>query len=611
MFRKLGKSKLTFLLAILFGLSLFFIRGQERYSNFFNSDNVVASVSGTPISTSKFLRAMQMNINQYSQIFGKPLTSEEIIAFQIHSIALGQLVNNAVFENEFDNKNYIIDETVVANETKKRFPNLYNADNKLNQTNLNSFLSQQSLKIDDLVRIVDYEARSKVFDKLFFSVNYPKKIESIINKYNNHTRNVDLIKFNINEFKLTNFNELDISIENEEISNFFNQNINSYINPEKRDISYILIDKNSFKDQFTPSKSEIQNYYNNNKEIFLEDEKRDFIQFNFKSLDEANKFRDNITPLQTSEIINFANSNNIFFNEFSKVARYEVLDNLSKTIFNTDKGKISNTIESPLAHHIIIINEIYPENQKTLDQSEEQITITLQEVELDGYFLDLKNKVNQQILDGFSLSEIATNNKFIIKNIKDVEINKNNQENDSIINEVIIKGFSSNLDFVSDLSDIDNNTSIIINVDQITKAKPYELSEVFEIVSNDWIKSTKIKSIETKIEKISNDSKSIKDISDFVNFKIINTDIKLNDSNYPSLYKNKIFSNELKDISLSVVDDDIYISETNKIYFPNDEGETITKSLLSELRASFGSEIIKNKNISTNDNLIQALISQY
>ena len=262
MFRKLGKSKLTFVLAILFGLSLFFIRGQDRYSNFFNSDNVVASVSGTPISTSKFLRAMQMNINQYSQIFGKPLSSEEIIAFQIHSIALGQLVNNAVFENEFDNKNYIIDETVVANETKKRFPNLYNADNKLNQTNLNSFLSQQNLKIDDLVRIVDYEARSKVFDKLFFSVNYPKKIESIINKYNNHTRNVDLIKFNINEFELSNFNELDISIENEEISNFFNQNINSYINPEKRDISYILIDKNSFKDQFTPSKSEIQNYCN-------------------------------------------------------------------------------------------------------------------------------------------------------------------------------------------------------------------------------------------------------------------------------------------------------------------------------------------------------------
>ena len=110
MFRTLGKSKIAFVLAILFGVSLFFFRGGERYSNLFNSDNVVASVSGTPISTSKFLRLMQMNINQYSQMFGKQLSSQEIQAFQIHSMVLSQLVNNAVFENEFDEKKFIVDE---------------------------------------------------------------------------------------------------------------------------------------------------------------------------------------------------------------------------------------------------------------------------------------------------------------------------------------------------------------------------------------------------------------------------------------------------------------------------------------------------------------------
>ena len=81
MFRSLGKSKIALVLAILFGLSLFLMRGGERYSGLFGSDNVVASVSGTPISTSKFLRVMQMNVNQYSQMFGRPLTPEEIQTF--------------------------------------------------------------------------------------------------------------------------------------------------------------------------------------------------------------------------------------------------------------------------------------------------------------------------------------------------------------------------------------------------------------------------------------------------------------------------------------------------------------------------------------------------
>ena len=122
-------------------------------------------------------------------MFGRPLTSDEIQTFQIHSMALGQLINNAVFENEFDTKNFIVDETVVASETKKRFPNLYKKNNKLDEMALNSFLSQQNLKIDDLVKIINYEARSRIFDKLFFEVVYPNKLEIILNKYNNHTRN--------------------------------------------------------------------------------------------------------------------------------------------------------------------------------------------------------------------------------------------------------------------------------------------------------------------------------------------------------------------------------------------------------------------------------------
>ena len=84
MFRKLGKSKIAFVLAILFGISLFLFRGSCKYSNLFNSDNVIASVSGTPISTTKFNRVMNMNISQYSQMLGKELNSDEIKALQIH-----------------------------------------------------------------------------------------------------------------------------------------------------------------------------------------------------------------------------------------------------------------------------------------------------------------------------------------------------------------------------------------------------------------------------------------------------------------------------------------------------------------------------------------------
>ncbi len=611
MLKKLTKSKIGFALAVLFAISLFLIRGGERYSGLFGSDNVVASVSGTPISTSKFLRVMQMNVNQYSQMFGKPLTSEEIQAFQIHSMALSQLVNNAVFENEFDNQGFLVDETVVAAETKKRFPKLYNKNNKLNDTALNSFLSKQNLKIDDLVKIIDYEARSRVFDKLFFDVSYPNKMQKVFDKHNNHKRKINLIKFNIDDFQLPNLNDLDISINNDLIIEFFDKNIKSYMVPEKRSVSYLVIDKNNYKNQFTPSSNQIENYYNNNKNLFLDQEKRDFIQFNFKTLEEASKFKNDITSYKKEEIIEFANDNNIVFNEFSKVSKNEVLEDLSKEIFNLQKYQISDVVETPLAKHIVVVNNIYPIIQRTLNESKDEINNTLLQVELDNFMIDLKNKLNQQILDGLSLNEIALDNTLNIEKIKNAERQNIKSENDLIKNQVITTAFASNKDFVSDVVEVDDSRSFIINVDDIESERPYELSEVFEIVSNDWINTLKVESIETKVDEIIENSKSLQEIANFVDSKISNEEIKLDKNTFPTILKNNVFSDEINQISISIANKDIYISELKTITFLDEEINPQTISMLSELRSNFGAEIIKDKNISTNDNLIQALISQF
>jgi len=553
-----------------------------------------------------------MNISQYSQMFGRQMTSEEIQAFQIHSMALGILINNAVFENEFDSQNFIIDETVVASETKKRFPNIYNKNNKLDEVALNSFLKQQRLKIEDLVKIINYETRSNVFDELFLEVKYPNKFQKIINKHNNHSRNINLIKFNINEYKLSNIENLDISINNQKIVDYFNKNINSYMDPEKRDVSYILIDKNDYLDQYTPSNSKIENYYNNNKKLFLEPEKRDFLQFNFKSFEEASTFKNKTISFNSENIIKFAEENNITFNKFTNVANDEVLEELSDVIFSLKENNISSVVETALAKHVIIVSKIYPEIQNTIAQSKDKIIETLLEVELNNYILELKNNISQQILDGISLNEIANINSLTIKSLRGAERGFDTIKDDFVINEIVTKAFSSNKDFVSDIEDINDNQSIIINVDNIIYEKPYELNQVFERVSDDWIKSLKIKEIESYIDDSISNSRLIKDLSIYFKVETSNVDIKFNSDDFPSTFKNKVFDNDIDKIYFSVSNDEIYVAKTNKVTFPSD-GEINNQDLElnSELRSFFGAEIVKNKNISKNDNLIQALISQY
>ena len=495
--RAFRKSWIGIGLAILFAASLFFFRGQERYSNLFNSDNFVADISGTPISTTKFMRSMDMNINQFSQMIGSKLTGDQIRSFQVHQIALQNLVNNAIFENEFDKINFILDDTTIAKETKRNFPDLY-INNKLDDEMLNTFLRRQGLKIEDLVDLINYETRANVFDNLFFQKNYPLQLQINFNKHDNQSREIELLKIPYDEIKLENYNKDQITKDNKELLDYFNNNSAAYMTKEERDISYILIIKSDFRDNFSPSENSLNEYYNNNKNLFINPEERSFKQFNFKSKEEADEFKLSVSGKTNEEIIKYAEENNIIFNEFKNVDRNKVLEQLANAIFELDKGSISDVVQTTLAYHIIILDEIFPEKELKFDEVKNEINNTLTNFELDNYFNELKSSLDQQILDGFSITEIADQNNLKLINKKKI-INNNNQDDPTLSN-IISFSFTQNKDFVSDLVDIDNDTSFIVNIDDIYPSKIESIDNIFDSVLNDFIFTKKTEQAENIFE---------------------------------------------------------------------------------------------------------------
>mgnify|MGYP007000151042 len=108
---------------------------------------------------------------------------------------------------------------------------------------------------------------------------------------------------------------------------------------------------------------------------------------------------------------------------------------------------------------------------------------------------------------------------------------------------------------------LDDSRSFIVNVDNIENEKPYELKEIFEVVSSDWIDSLKIESINTQIDKILEGSKSLEEIANFVKKEILNEDMKLDSNLFPTTLKNTVFTDEINQISLSILNKDIYISQ--------------------------------------------------
>ena len=605
--RSLRKSWIGIGLAILFGASLFFFKGASRYSNLFNSDNFVGNVSGTQISTTQFLRSLEMNIGQFSQMIGEQLSGDQIKSFQIHQLVLQNLVNNAIFENEFDKLNFILDDSIVAENTKRRFPNLY-LNNKINDDELNNFLRLQRLKIEDLVNIINYETRSNVFDNLFFEQNYPNEFTRKINLINNQTRSIDLLKVPYEKIFLPDLNESSLNKENIELINFFEKNSLNYMSEEKRDISYVMIDKNLYKNKFTPNDNEIINYFNDNKNLFIIPETRSFKQFNFKTIKEAENFKLELSGMSKDKILELAENKNIVFNEFKKVNSFQVLDELSDVIFSMQVDEVSNIVSTTLANHIIILDEIVKERQPPLEEVSEKIKSTLTDVQLNNFFNDLKLKINQQIIDGLALSELAEKNNLDLKNINNTIMDNSDKTN--IKTSIINFAFSQNKDFVSDIVEFDDNISFIINVDQIYPSKVKNIELIFDDLVSDYLRLKKQEFAKVTLENLIPKSDFNK-IRSIFNLETEQLNIKSDYDNLPLSLTKNIFDDELDSIVFSSDNDNVYFAKVIDIVIPGENNMPQDISIFSELKNSFGNEIIKTKKISFNNELIDGLLSQY
>ena len=621
MFRILSKSKIAFVLAIIFGISLFFFKSGSRYSNFFNSDSIVASVSNTPISTTKFNRTMQMNVSRFNEMLGKTMTGDEVRQFQIHSLALSTLINDAVFEDEYEKIHLLIDEKVIAQKTKDRIPQLYDSNNKLNELYLKTFLQQQQLVIEDLVQIINFETRDEYFNSAFFDINFPKYFTKQIENFDNQERKISYIEIPLSKISIDEILQIYSATLPVELQKFYNENINNYMSEEKRDVEFFVIDKKEYISKFSPSDFEIKEFYNSNKEYFFQNEKRSFIQFNFKTIEEAQNYQSKITSaLNTvntidslSNLLKLAKDNNIKFNEFDDLEKNEILDQISDPLFKLLPNKQSDIIVTPLSKHIVILKSIKSSYQSKLEEVKNEVIETIKKVESDDYVSELSNQISEKILNGLSFNEIASSLNLKIEFVKDLTrgYDDYDQSKKIIFSNLKKTSFESNSDFVSDVNIINEDLSYVFNVKSINLSKPLELDQIKDRVLINWKDSKRLEKIKSDVLKNIDNNLFVSNLSQQYNINMIEgLIVSKNYNEIPKNLINSIFDSKKNKNILNIFKNILYIARIENVIIPdNDISELI--SINRDLKSSFGQELMKSKKIKTNDNLINALLDQY
>ena len=121
---------------------------------------------------------------------------------------------------------------------------------------------------------------------------------------------------------------------------------------------------------------------------------------------------------------------------------------------------------------------------------------------------------------------------------------------------------------------------------------------------------------EKRIEKILNESKNnlnfFDELSDLHNLTIKEVEINIDSQVLPIKIISDIFEADKGDTVQLFDENKVYIAIITDITIPMlSINEVKDLSLQNDLKASFGTELIKNKKISTNDKLINAVINNY
>jgi len=559
---------------------------------------LVAIVGNQKITINEFYYQFQKKLNELNQSLEKKLTEEEAHNQQITYLVLNEMVYGKMIQ-EFAEKNSIYLSNNIIKKAIISIPQFHDEDGNFNEilfdnAIINNFNSEAEFT-DEISKIF---LNNLLFESFTIPTQLNKDISNLFYDYEAETRNV--LYFNIND----SFIKMSQETDNGALE-FYNKNKNDYLINKKIKTRYIKANPNTFDLLVSVTDEEVETFYNENIDTYTVNETREIEIINTNTVNQANKIieiianENELTKYLDQVDLSISKLENVKINDFDK----EISDN----IFNNPVGVLSNPVNiEGLGYFVIKINKINSSKTVSLDEGRDEIIETIKNEKSYKLFLENVELIEELNLTGSTLDDISSN--FNIE-IKDAYV----EEFSSIISDDDYTEISnSDTGYQSDLIINDDDTIYIIETTNVTESKVPSYQEIKSIVENDYnnfkidnLLSEKISELEL-IYKYTNE-KTFKDFVKNNNLKLLSeSGIKRNVSNtFNQATLDKIF-NAAKNSSLmfkdlngiyglafvkEIIAADDLINDTDKQYLNNNINASFNQSLENIFRNKLGNDI--------------------
>ena len=287
----------------------------------------------------------------------------------------------------------------------------------------------------------------------------------------------------------------EISVTDEMIVAFYDENPAQFNLPETADVEYVEILRDVVAAEVNVSEEQLLEYYELNKDRYEQDEQRQarhiLILFDDDEAGAEVVANEMLTRVRAGESFEMLagqyskdGATSGIGGDFGARTRTQFSDELGDAVFSMDEGEVQGPIKGDFGYHIVRLDTILESGPLPYEQLRAALLTELQELEAEGLFLDLERKLTDALFDAADIHALASIVGVAVKTATgfgrdSIEpFDGNQRATDAIYDPAVLSGAQ-----LSEAIELDANRTVVFSVAKHNEATRDTLENVREQIS--------------------------------------------------------------------------------------------------------------------------------
>ena len=454
-------------------------------------DAVIANVGDIDIRSKEFTTLLNRQIQALNKAVGMELADEQLRTMGLVDGTLNNLIERSLFDAAADDLGLTVSNELVRDRilNAKEFKD---EDNRFSEFKFRRALIETGYNEESYVTALRRElSRLQLIDSIQVGVTPPKTMLKPLTVYRWEKRTVDRIILKSED--IPGFDSPDEA----QIQAYYEGNPDIFQSPEYRFVTMINLTVKNLADEISIADEVLQQTYEERIDSYSTPPRRQLEQIHLEKKDDIKRAVDTLGKEENKDRSFLSMAKEITGKSEQVLSlgwnlREDLPDEIVEDIFALKNGAVSSPLKSPFGWHIIHVTGVEEESVRSFEEVKEEIREELATEEALDALYEVIKQVEDSFAGGATLEEVAGNLNLDITRLEAIDAqgkDVNGQNIPNLPGEQFTRNiFKTGKGEQADLVETEDDGFYVLRVDKITPPGLIPLDKTRDQVATAWRK---------------------------------------------------------------------------------------------------------------------------